>query len=106
MGKRNYTTPAHSVLSMAKKCKSLSRVLLCNSLDYSLPGSSYHGILQTRILELGWGVAGRAAGTLPSEPPGNITLRGRKTLNKKKSKHLKFTVESRRPKRLKPHRDQ
>ena len=24
---------------------------LCNPMDYSLPGSSVHGILQTRILE-------------------------------------------------------
>ena len=25
--------------------------ILCNSVDYSLPGSSVHGILQARILE-------------------------------------------------------
>ena len=34
------------------KCYSLSRVLtFCNPTDYSLPGSSIHGILQARILE-------------------------------------------------------
>ena len=32
--------------------KSLSRVQLCNPMDYSLQGSSVHGILQVRILEL------------------------------------------------------
>ena len=31
--------------------KLLSRVLLCNPMDCSLPGSSLHGILQARILE-------------------------------------------------------
>ena len=34
---------------------SLSHVQLCNPMDYSLPGSSVHGILQARILE--WVVA-------------------------------------------------
>ena len=29
----------------------LSRVWLCKSMDYSLSGSSFHGILQARILE-------------------------------------------------------
>ena len=29
----------------------LSRVRLCKPMDYSLPGSSLHGILQARILE-------------------------------------------------------
>ena len=29
----------------------LSRVWLCNPMDYSLPGSSIHGIFQARILE-------------------------------------------------------
>ena len=31
--------------------KSLSCVRLCNPMDYSPPGSSFHGILQARILE-------------------------------------------------------
>ena len=31
--------------------KLLGRVRLCNPVDYSLPGSSVHGILQARILE-------------------------------------------------------
>ena len=34
-----------------KKVKSLSRVRLCDPIDYSLPGSSVHGIFQARILE-------------------------------------------------------
>ena len=65
---------------------------LCNPVDYSLPGSSVHGILQARILEwvvipfgkgifpiqgsnpcllclLHWQV-----GSLPLVPPGNIYL--------------------------------
>ena len=58
---------------------------LCNPMDYSLPGSSVHGILQARILE--WvaipfsrgscqprdqtQVSHIAGGLLPSEPPGN-----------------------------------
>ena len=32
-------------------CVSLSHVRLCDPLDYSLPGSSDHAIVQTRILE-------------------------------------------------------
>ena len=34
-----------------RKWKLLSRAWLCNSMDYSLPGSSVHGILQARKLE-------------------------------------------------------
>ena len=35
-----------------KKCQLLSPVLiLCDPMDYSLPGSSVHGILQARILD-------------------------------------------------------
>ena len=34
-----------------KNVKSLSRVRLCNSMDWSLPGSSVHGIFQARVLE-------------------------------------------------------
>ena len=33
------------------KSKSHSRVQLCDPMDYSLPGSSVHGILQARVLE-------------------------------------------------------
>ena len=33
------------------KWKLLSRVWLCDPMDYNLPGSSVHGILQARILE-------------------------------------------------------
>ena len=32
-------------------CYLLSHVQLCNTMDYSLPGSSVHGILQARIRE-------------------------------------------------------
>ena len=32
-------------------CLLLSRVQLCDPMDYSLPGNSVHGILQARILE-------------------------------------------------------
>ena len=35
------------------KVKSLSRVRLSDPMDYSLPGSSVHGIFQARVLE--WG---------------------------------------------------
>ena len=31
--------------------KSLSRVRLCDPMDYSLPGSSVHGIFQAIVLE-------------------------------------------------------
>ena len=34
------------------KPKLFSHVQLCDSMDYTLPGSSAHGILQARILEL------------------------------------------------------
>ena len=37
--------PAH-VLLIAQSC-----LILCNPIDYSLPGSTLHGILQARILE-------------------------------------------------------
>ena len=33
------------------KVKSFSRVRLCDPMDYSLPGSSVHGIFQARVLE-------------------------------------------------------
>ena len=35
------------------KGKSLSRVRLSDPMDYSLPGSSIHGIFQARVLEGG-----------------------------------------------------
>ena len=66
------------------KCKSLSPVCLCDPMDYSLPGSSVHGIPQARILEWVAIPFSRAssqlrnkprspslqADSLPSEPPG------------------------------------
>ena len=61
---------------------------LRNPMDYSLPGSSVHGILQARILE--WvaipfsrdlpdpgiepGSAALSADSLPSEPPGKYNI--------------------------------
>ena len=39
-----------------------SHPILCNPMDYSLPGSSVHGVLQARILE--W--------VLPFSPPGDL----------------------------------
>ena len=42
----------HSDTSVLKvKVKSLSRLRLCDPMDYSLPGFSVHGIFQARILE-------------------------------------------------------
>ena len=39
-------------LTRIKNAQSLSHVqLFCNPMDYSLPGSSVHGILQARVLE-------------------------------------------------------
>ena len=62
------------------RAKSLqSRLTLCHAMDCSLPGSSVHGILQSRILEwvacphllclLHW-----QAGSLPLVPPGKPAL--------------------------------
>ena len=36
---------------MLRKCESVSRSTLCDSMDCSLPGSSIHRILQARMLE-------------------------------------------------------
>ena len=38
-------------LSLPMRAQLLSHVWLCNPIEYSLPGSSVHGILQARILE-------------------------------------------------------
>ena len=38
-------------LNGSEKCKSLSCPILCNPMDWGLPGSSVHGILQARMLE-------------------------------------------------------
>ena len=43
---------SHDITYKVKvKVKSLSRVQLCNPMDYSPPDSSVHGIFQARILE-------------------------------------------------------
>ena len=60
---------------------------LCDPMDYSLSGSSVHGILQARILELPCpppgdirnpGIEPRSpalqADSLPSEPPGKLMI--------------------------------
>ena len=80
--------------SVAKSCPTL-----CDPVDYSLPGSSVHGILQARILE--WlaisspgdlpnpGIEPRSpafrADCLPSKPPGTHPL---KSVDPKKKKNL------------------
>ena len=40
-----------------------SRLILCNDMDYSLPGSSVHGIFQSRILE--WVAISFSGGSSP-----------------------------------------
>ena len=50
-------------LNGSEKCKSLSCPILCNPMDWGLPGSSVHGILQARILK--W-VAFPSPGDLPN----------------------------------------
>ena len=40
-----------SIPESERKVKSLSCVQLCDPMDYSLPGSSVHGIFQARVLE-------------------------------------------------------
>ena len=51
---RNTGVGCHCLLQYMKvKVKSLSRVRLSDPMDYSLPGSSIHGIFQARVLE--WG---------------------------------------------------
>ena len=43
---------SHDITYKVKvKVKSLSRVQLCNPMDYSLQAFSIHGIFQTRVLE-------------------------------------------------------
>ena len=79
-----------AMLSVAQSCPTL-----CDSMNYSPPGSSIHGIFQARILE--WvpfpspgnrpdprnepGSPALQADSLPSEPPGKPMLRY-KTQNK------------------------
>ena len=69
---------------MKAKVKLLSRVPLCDPMDYSLSGSSVHGILQARVLDglpfpspgdlpdpgIEPGSPALQADALPSEPPG------------------------------------
>ena len=76
---------------------------LCDPLDYSPPGSSVHGILQARILEWvaisfskgsSWpgikpGSPTSQADSLPSDPPGKLSM-GEIALSKKKKKIKNF----------------
>ena len=48
---------------------------LCNPVDFNLPGSSVHGILQARILE--WVAISLQADSLLSESPGKPQIHGR-----------------------------
>ena len=67
-----------------------SGLILCGPMDCSLPGSSFHGILQARILELvaipNLGIERRSPGlqgySLPSDPPGKRNRPGRYEENK------------------------
>ena len=43
--------PYMHMLSISSLCRSQSCLTLCDRIDCSLPGSSVHGILQTKILE-------------------------------------------------------
>ena len=49
----NHKQSRHLSFSAFNGCVFVSQsyLILCNPMDYSLPGSSVHGILQTRILE-------------------------------------------------------
>ena len=47
----NHTRMNPYLVQKERKVKLLGRVWLCNLTDYSLPGSSIHGIFQARILE-------------------------------------------------------
>ena len=46
-----------------------SGLTLCNPMDYSLPGSSIHGIFQARVLK-----CGAIAFSKPTLAPTNLTL--------------------------------
>ena len=58
---------------MKVKVKSLSRVRLCDPMDYSLSGSSVHGIFQARVLS---GLPFPSPGDLPDPglEPGSPSL--------------------------------
>ena len=58
-------------MSLVKLKAAQSCLTLCNPMDYRLPDSSVHGILQARILE--W-VAMPSSGrsSQPSPPPGDL----------------------------------
>ena len=59
--------------------ESLSHVrLFCNLMDYSLPGSSVHGISQTRTLE--WVAISFSKGSSPPKDQTHVFCIGRKIL--------------------------
>ena len=85
--KQCYVTSSFSYSACMCDKSLQSCMTLCNPMDHSSPGSSFHGILQTRIL--GW-IAFPSSGdlpdprteprtpalqaySLPSEPPGSAT---------------------------------
>ena len=60
-GKKNFSIRVTSLETAAAAAKSLQLCpTLCNPMDYSLPGSSVHGIFQARVLE--WGAIAFSAG--------------------------------------------
>ena len=58
--------------------KSLSRVRLCDPTDYSLPGSSIHGLFQARIVE--WVAISFTRGFFPTQGLNPGLLHCRQTL--------------------------
>ena len=88
--KKNTSSPVHLKFknSQTHVLVTQSCPTLCNPKDYSLPGSSVHGILQARILEWdsisfsresSWNrdwsrVSSLQSDSLPSEPPGKPDL--------------------------------
>ena len=73
--KRLFISSSLSAIRVVSKVTQLC-LTLCNPMDYSLPGSSVHGIFQARVLE--WVAISFSRGpsalqieALPSEPPGS-----------------------------------
>ena len=55
-----------------------SCLMLCDFVDYSLPGSSVHGISQARILE--WVAVSSSRGSSRPRDPTHISYTGRRVL--------------------------
>ena len=71
------TCSIHSGQELISVCTQLC-LTLCNSMDYSPPGSSVHGILQARILEWVDMPSSRGSSQLRTEPTSPVasTLAG------------------------------